>query len=139
MNLTTQGIVLRSAQYGEHDRMLTLLTPEYGRVDAIARGSRKSKSAFPGAVELFCAGEYQLYGNHDKFSVQQCRIQENFYDLRFDVDRLISATYCTFYAKPPCRRWQSVVLCLCCCLPRWPIWSWLIFLCLCAYPDLKCA
>lgn len=94
MNLNTQAIVLRSAQYGEHDRMLTLLTPGHGRLDAIARGSRRPKSPLLGAVEPFCAGEYTLFGNKDKLSVQQCRVYENFYHLRFDVDKLICATYC---------------------------------------------
>ena len=94
MNLVTQAIVLRSAQYGENDRMLSLLTPEHGRLDAIARGSRRPKSPLMGAAEPFCAGEYTLYGRGDKLSVQQCRVIENFYHLRFDVDRLIAATYC---------------------------------------------
>ncbi len=94
MHLVTQGIVLRSAQYGESDRMITLLTPEHGRIDAIARGSRRVKSALLGAVEVFSAGEYTLYAGRDRYSVEQCRVIENFYRLRFDVDRVIHAAYC---------------------------------------------
>ena len=37
-SVTTQGIVLRHADYREHDRMLTLLSPSMGRVEALCRG-----------------------------------------------------------------------------------------------------
>ena len=47
--------------------------------------------------------------------MQQCRIQENFYDLRFDVDRLISATYCTSLceaAVPPMAECRALFMLL---------------------------
>ena len=40
-SVTTQGIVLRYANYREHDRMLTILSPDYGRIDALSRGCRR--------------------------------------------------------------------------------------------------
>ena len=43
-SVTTQGIVLRYANYREHDRMLTILSPDYGRIDALSRGCRRPKS-----------------------------------------------------------------------------------------------
>ena len=36
--LTTAALVLRRADYGDYDRMVTLLTPGHGRLDAVARG-----------------------------------------------------------------------------------------------------
>ena len=36
--ITTPGIVLRYANYRDHDRMLTLLSPRLGRVDLLSRG-----------------------------------------------------------------------------------------------------
>lgn len=94
MHIITQGVVLRSAQYSESDRMVTLLTPQHGRMEAIARGSRRPKSPLVAAVEPFCAGEYTLYAQNGRVSIQQCRVMENFYHLRFDVDRLTCAAYC---------------------------------------------
>jgi DNA repair protein RecO (recombination protein O) len=52
-SLKTQAIVLRSLRYGEADRILHLYTPHRGRVSAIAKGVRKSKSRFGGRLEPF--------------------------------------------------------------------------------------
>ena len=43
MLYTTDAIVLRHADYRDYDRMLTLFSPEYGRIDAIARGCRSEE------------------------------------------------------------------------------------------------
>ena len=37
-SITTQGVVLRFANYRDHDRMLSILSPEFGRVEALSRG-----------------------------------------------------------------------------------------------------
>ena len=49
----TEGIVLRSLRYGEADRILHLYTPMRGRVGAIAKGVRRTKSRFGGRLEPF--------------------------------------------------------------------------------------
>jgi DNA repair protein RecO (recombination protein O) len=52
-SLKTEAIVLRSIRYGEADRVLHLYTPDRGRVSAIAKGVRKTKSRFGGRLEPF--------------------------------------------------------------------------------------
>jgi DNA repair protein RecO (recombination protein O) len=51
--LKTEAIVLRSIRYGEADRILHLYTPRRGRVGAIAKGVRRSRSRFGGRLEPF--------------------------------------------------------------------------------------
>jgi DNA repair protein RecO (recombination protein O) len=51
--LKTEAIVLRSIRYGEADRVLHLYTPGRGRVSAIAKGVRKTRSRFGGRLEPF--------------------------------------------------------------------------------------
>jgi DNA repair protein RecO (recombination protein O) len=48
-----QGVVLRSLRYGEADRILHLYTPQRGKVGAIAKGVRRSRSRFGGRMEPF--------------------------------------------------------------------------------------
>ena len=38
-NLTTDALVLRRSEWRDYDRMVTLFTPEFGRVDAVARAA----------------------------------------------------------------------------------------------------
>ena len=49
----TQAVVLRSIRYGEADRILHLYTPHRGRVGAIAKGVRRTRSRFGGRLEPF--------------------------------------------------------------------------------------
>src|SRR3954463_6571212 len=57
----TEGVVLRSLRYGEADRILHLYTPYRGRVSAIAKGVRKTKSRFGGRREPFFHVRLVLY------------------------------------------------------------------------------
>ena len=51
--LRTEAIVLRSIRYGEADRILHLYTPDHGRLSAIAKGVRRSRSRFGARLEPF--------------------------------------------------------------------------------------
>ncbi len=51
--LKTEAIVLRSLRYGEADRILHLYTPRHGRLGAIAKGVRRSRSRFGARLEPF--------------------------------------------------------------------------------------
>ena len=92
-NITTQGIVLRYADYRENDRMLTLLTPFSGRADALARGCRRPGSPLMSSAELFSYGEYVLYQGKGRAGVQSFSLIDSFYPLREDYDRLRYASY----------------------------------------------
>ncbi len=51
--LKTEAVVLRSIRYGEADRILHLYSTTRGRINAIAKGSRRPKSRFGGRLEPF--------------------------------------------------------------------------------------
>jgi len=69
-SLKTEGIVLRSLRYGEADRILHLYTPDRGRVSAIAKGVRKTRSRFGGRLEPFFRLDLVLYeGRSDLLTV----------------------------------------------------------------------
>ena len=89
---STEGIVLRHADYRENDRMLTLLTPQ-GRVDALSRGCKKPKSPLTVASEVFTWGNYELFISKERCTVVNCLIQDSFYPLREDFDKLACAAY----------------------------------------------
>ncbi len=93
MSVQTQAIVLRHVNYRDNDRMLSLFSPTLGRIDAIARGCRKTKSALSGATELFCAGDYQFHQNKDRYTLTGCAIRESYYPLREDYERLVYGVY----------------------------------------------
>jgi DNA repair protein RecO (recombination protein O) len=57
----TEAVVLRSMRYGEADRILHLYTPARGRVSAIAKGVRRSRSRFGGRLEPFFRLRIELH------------------------------------------------------------------------------
>ena len=92
--IVTNAVVLRRADYRENDRMLTLFSPTLGRIDALCRGCRRQKSPLMAASEVFCAGEYVLYTAGERMTVVSCQVQDTFYPLRSDFDRLAHGMYC---------------------------------------------
>lgn len=92
-SVTTQAIVLRHADYREHDRMLTLLSPSMGRVEALCRGCKRPQSPLLAASEWFALGEYVLYAGKGRMTVTSCSLTESFFPLRADWDKLKYATY----------------------------------------------
>jgi DNA repair protein RecO (recombination protein O) len=55
--LVTEAIILSRTDYGEADRILTLLTPQYGKLSLLAKGVRRIKSKLAGGIELFSVSE----------------------------------------------------------------------------------
>ena len=92
-SISTSALVIRRADYSEYDRMVTLFSPDFGRIDAVARGCKKAKSPLLNASEPFTSGEFQLYQKGERFSIEQCQITESFFPLRTDYDRLQHGVY----------------------------------------------
>jgi DNA repair protein RecO (recombination protein O) len=69
-SLRTEAIVLRSIRYGEADRILHVYTPDHGRVSAIAKGARRTRSRFGARLEPFFHLRAILYqGRSDLLTV----------------------------------------------------------------------
>ena len=92
-SITTSALVLRRADWRDYDRMVTLFTPEFGRVEAVVRSCRRPKSPLMNAAEPFCAGEYQILKVRDRYTVTQVRISDSFFEIRQDYDKLTHGAY----------------------------------------------
>ncbi len=86
--LTTQAIVLHTADYRENDRMLSLLSPAHGQLDALCRGCKKPQSALMSAAQPFAYGEYVLFQSRGRLTVTSFQLIDSFYPVREDYDRL---------------------------------------------------
>ncbi len=91
-SVKTEGIVLRSLRYGEADRILHVYTPERGRVSAIAKGVRKTRSRFGGRLEPFFRLRLVLHeGRSDLMTVTSAETVEAHARLRADGPALDAA------------------------------------------------
>src|SRR3954470_945443 len=88
----TQAVVLRSIRYGEADRIVHLYTPHRGRVGAIAKGVRRSRSRFGGRLEPFFRLDLVLHeGRGELLTVTSAETVEGHARLRADARALDAA------------------------------------------------
>jgi len=86
--VNTQAIVLSRTDYGEADRILTFLTPDQGKVSAIAKGVRKQKSKLAGGIELFSVSEISyIVGRRDISTLISTRLIKHYGRIVKDIDR----------------------------------------------------
>src|SRR5262245_28381592 len=90
---STQAIVLRRTDYGEADRVVTLLTPEVGKLRVLAKGARKITSRKAGHIELFTRTQLLLAKGRSFDLITQAELIEPHRALREDVSRGAMAHY----------------------------------------------
>jgi DNA repair protein RecO len=87
--LTTKAIILSRIDYGEADRIITLLTPEVGKLRLMARGVRKSKSRLAGGIELFSISDVTyMHGKGDLGTLISARLDKHFGTIVQDINRV---------------------------------------------------
>lgn len=89
----TEAIILRQRKLGEADRILTLFTPAHGKLDAKAKGVRKTTSRMGGHLQPLNRCMVQLAQGRTMEVVAGCDTLESFQALRDDLGRLSRALY----------------------------------------------
>ncbi|MDP8991965.1 MAG: DNA repair protein RecO [Actinomycetota bacterium] len=87
-----QGVVLRTIRLGEADRIVTLITQAHGKVRAVAKGVRKTKSRFGARLEPLSHVSLLLYEGRELDVVTQAETLDHFRILREDLHRMGRAT-----------------------------------------------
>ncbi len=88
-----KGLVIRSVDYKESDRLITVFTEEMGTISAIAKGARTVKSRFMSSASQFCYASFVLYKKGDFFWVKEASLIESFFGLRDSIESLALGTY----------------------------------------------
>src|SRR3954454_18984614 len=83
-----EGIVLRTYKLGEADRIVVLFGQSRGKVRAVAKGVRKTKSKFGARLEPTSHVALQLYEGRELDIVTQAETIDAFRTIREDLDRL---------------------------------------------------
>ncbi len=111
MEVVTDGIVLKGRPYGERDMILTLLTPEHGRITVLARSVGKNKKQSVLYAQNFVFSHYVLYKGKGMYIVNSADVEEAFYGLREDVSRLALAQYFVDVASKSGEETDASALC----------------------------
>lgn len=87
----TMGLVVRAKR--DKDVILTLLTPEMGKITVIAKGARSLKGPQMALSQPFCYGDFELYKKGDLYWLHTGDLKENFYAVTTRLDALNLAAY----------------------------------------------
>ncbi len=86
-----QGVVLRTYKLGEADRIVVLMTAGHGKVRAVAKGVRKTKSRFGGRLEPPSNASLLLYEGRQLDIISQAESIDHFRPIRDDLVRMTDA------------------------------------------------
>ena len=87
------GVVLSESNMGDFDKMLTILTPNFGKISCVAKGARRPRSALLAGSQIFCFGEYLMYKGTNTYHINSVEPIEVFYNIRTDLDKLNVAVH----------------------------------------------
>ena len=94
MLFSDRGVVLKTTDVGEKDKILTLYTENHGVMSVYSSGSRVVKSKLLAASDLFCFAEYVIYSKDEKqFSVREAQLINCFYNVRMDLASMALGNY----------------------------------------------
>lgn len=93
MLVEVKGLVIRTVDIKESDRLLVIFTEEMGAVTALARGARSLKSRKMSSTMQFCYSSFLLFKRDDKYTVKEAELMESFFGVRESLDALALAAY----------------------------------------------
>lgn len=86
--ILTTGTVLARTDFQEADRIITVLTPDQGKIRAIAKGVRRPKSKLVGGIELFSVSNFTfLPGRGELMTLVSSRLIAHYGNIVRDVER----------------------------------------------------
>lgn len=88
-----QGIVLKSINLGESDKIITVYSDLLGKIDMVVHGARKPKSKFMASTQPFCYCEYVIFKGKNLYTLSDSSINESFQEILQDLTKLAYGSY----------------------------------------------
>ena len=93
MYLNTKGLVVRVTPYNDTDAILSVLTPNYGKLAVKARGLRRKNSPLIAPCQLLAYADFTLFEYRNMYTINEAHSIELFSALRKDLQKLSLGTY----------------------------------------------
>jgi len=93
MYLNTKGLVVRVTHYNDTDAILSVLTPNHGKLSVKARGLRRKNSPLIGPCQLLAFAEFTLFEYKNFYTINDAHSIELFAPLRKDLQKLSLGSY----------------------------------------------
>lgn len=91
--IKVQGIVIKSINLGESDKIITLFCDKLGKIEVVVHGARKHKSKFMSSTQPFFYGEYLVFKGKNLYSLNESHVIDSFQSIIMDLERLAYGSY----------------------------------------------
>lgn len=88
-----EGIVLRTQDYGETHKIVTIFSKKIGKFSALARGAKKTKSRMAAVTQPFIQGEFFVYLSNGLSTIQQAEVINSNRAIREDIMKTAFTAY----------------------------------------------
>ncbi|HIS28144.1 MAG TPA: DNA repair protein RecO [Candidatus Avamphibacillus intestinigallinarum] len=88
-----EGMIIKTQDYGETNRLITIFSGKLGKFSAIAKGAKKPKSRMAAVTQPFILGHYLVYVTKGLSNVQQGEVINSFRPIREDIVKTAYASY----------------------------------------------
>lgn len=89
----TKGLVIKEVNIGEADKIITIFTERYGKIQASVQGVRRPRSRLIAGTQILCFSNFVLYKGKSMYRVNQSEVIESFYNIRNSIEKLSYASY----------------------------------------------
>src|SRR5690625_5013699 len=90
---TIEGIVIKTQDYGETHKIVTIYSKEIGKFSAICRGANRPRSRFSSLTQLFIQGQFLVYLSKGLSTINQGEVIQSFRQIREDIVKTAYASY----------------------------------------------
>lgn len=91
--LTVKALVVKSVDYGDFDKLLTLVTEDKGKLTVTVKGGKSLRSKFMSVSEPFTYAIFNLRKRNKYYYLYDSDLVEDFYPLRDSIEKLSLAAY----------------------------------------------
>ncbi|MDP4145885.1 MAG: DNA repair protein RecO [Bacillota bacterium] len=89
----SRAVVVKTQDLNDNDKIVWLFSEKLGKVSAVAKGAKKSKSKFLPCTQTFCYGEFVLFKGKSMYSINECEIIDSFQGFLKELETLTYASY----------------------------------------------
>lgn len=93
MKMNTDGLIIKEHKTSGDDRLVTVLTRDFGVIRAFVRGAKRAKSKAQCGSQLFSYADMSIYKGRDAYIIDEIQPKEIFFELRTDIEKVALAQY----------------------------------------------
>ncbi|OOM06706.1 DNA repair protein RecO [Clostridium saccharobutylicum] len=89
----TKAVIIKTQDFKENDKLVWFYTEKLGKITAVVRGAKRSKSKFLALTLPLCYGEYMVYKGKNLYTLQEGKILNSFQGLLDNLNKLTYSSY----------------------------------------------